>query len=85
MEKTRLYLIFEYLEMDLRMFLDAIPEGYEMSLTHVRFFMIRVVSHDAIPENFSYSYKYLITIFQENKIFHTVFGHWISILGAFVS
>uniref|UniRef100_A0A9J2PBW5 Protein kinase domain-containing protein n=1 Tax=Ascaris lumbricoides TaxID=6252 RepID=A0A9J2PBW5_ASCLU len=42
MEKTRLYLIFEYLEMDLRMFLDAIPEGYEMSLTHVRFFMIRV-------------------------------------------
>uniref|UniRef100_A0A914RZX4 Protein kinase domain-containing protein n=1 Tax=Parascaris equorum TaxID=6256 RepID=A0A914RZX4_PAREQ len=37
MEKTRLYLIFEYLEMDLRMFLDAIPEGYEMSLTH-RFF-----------------------------------------------
>lgn len=75
MEKTRLYLIFEYLEMDLRMFLDAIPEGYEMSLTHVRFFMIRVVSHDAIPKNFSYSHTNILLLsFKRTKYFTRYLG-----------
>lgn len=37
LEETRLYLIFEFLEMDLKMLLDDFPDGFVMSITDLWF------------------------------------------------
>jgi len=62
MQENKLYLVFEFLSMDLKNYLDTIPKGQFMDAALVKVSSIISILHESLLFVYIWKYKYLILL-----------------------